>query len=64
MKIIQMKTIRIINDENEQIINLPEEYRFDGEEVCIEKLGDVVIIRPKANEQTDFVKNLKVNYET
>lgn len=45
-----MKTIRIINDENEQIINLPEEYRFDGEEVCIEKLGDVVIIRPKANE--------------
>ena len=47
---IGMKTIRIINDENEQIINLPEEYRFDGEEVCIEKLGDVVIIRPKANE--------------
>lgn len=59
-----MKTIRLIDDGNEQILNLPEEYRFDGEEVCIEKLGDVVIIRPKANEQTDFVKNLKVNYET
>lgn len=45
-----MKTIRIINDENEQIINLPEEYRFDGEEVCIEKLGDVVIIKPSENK--------------
>ena len=33
-----MKTIRIIDDGNEQIINLLEEYRFDGEEVCVKKL--------------------------
>lgn len=42
-----MKTIRLIDDGNEQIINLLEEYRFDGEEVCVEKFGDVVIIKPK-----------------
>lgn len=42
-----MKTIRVIDDGNEQIINLPEEYRFDGEKVCVEKLGDVVIIKSK-----------------
>ena len=37
-----------------QAVRLPDECRFDADEVTIQKLGDSVIISPKTNRWDEF----------
>lgn len=47
-----MHTARIFTNGNSQAVRLPKEFRFDGEEVVIKKLGDMVILFPKKYSAT------------
>ena len=43
-----MQTTKVFNNGNSQAIRIPKEYRFEQEEVCINKIGSAVIIfQPK-----------------
>ena len=47
-------TAKIFMDGRDQAVRLPAEFRFDGEEVFIEKQGELVILRPKPKNWDDF----------
>lgn len=40
-------TAKLFKNGNSQAVRLPKEFRFEGDEVLLEKRGDQVIISPK-----------------
>ena len=53
-----MDTIKISSDENGQFINLPEQFRFKGEEVHICRIGSTIILSPIENNWQTFIDSL------
>ncbi|MFH1288025.1 MAG: type II toxin-antitoxin system VapB family antitoxin [bacterium] len=53
-----LSTAKIFVNGRSQAIRLPKEYRFDGDEVYINKIDDVVIIMPKKNPWVNLLKSL------
>jgi antitoxin VapB len=41
-----MNTAKLFMNGRSQAVRLPKEFRFDGDEVFIKKVGDVVILIP------------------
>lgn len=39
-----MKKIKVINTEEGQFVELPEEFHFEGTEVFVRKIGDSVVV--------------------
>ena len=50
-----MMTAKLFENGRSQAVRLPKEYRFDGDEVAINKIGDVVILMPKDSKR--FISN-------
>ena len=48
-----MLTAKLFENGRSQAVRLPKECRFDGDEVMINKVGDVVFLIPKDNEWQD-----------
>jgi antitoxin VapB len=48
------QTAKIFMNGRSQAVRLPVEYRFTTHEVCIERQGDAVILRPKPDNWDDF----------
>ena len=44
-----MMTAKVFENGRSQAVRLPKEYRFNDEEVAINKIGDIVILMPKEN---------------
>lgn len=44
-----MKTAKLFENGQSQAVRLPKEFRFDGNEVFIKKIGDAVILLPAQN---------------
>ncbi|MDR1797326.1 MAG: antitoxin [Clostridiales Family XIII bacterium] len=42
-----MRTAKLFTNGKSQGVRLPKEYRFEGSEVCVQKIGSAVIIFPK-----------------
>lgn len=42
-----MQFARLFNNGNSQAVRLPKEFRFEGDEVVIRKVGSAVILLPK-----------------
>ncbi len=42
-----MDTAKVFVTGRSQAVRLPKEYRFDADEVCITRMGDLVILYPK-----------------
>jgi len=42
-----MKTAKLFMNGKSQAVRLPKEYRFNGDEVGIRKVGEVVVLFPK-----------------
>ena len=38
---------RVFKSNRSQAVRLPKEYRFDDDEVCITRMGELVILYPK-----------------
>ena len=45
-----MMTAKLFENGRSQAVRLPKEYRFSGEEVAINKVGDIVFLMPKDNK--------------
>lgn len=60
--ITYVSNVIIIFFENEgsQAVCLPEEYRFTGNEVAANKIGDVVLLMPKDNAWDEFLHSLNL----
>ena len=45
---MQMETTRVFTNGRSQAVRIPREYRFDVDEVYINKVGETVMLTPKA----------------
>ncbi len=53
-----MDTAKIFETGRSQAIRLPKRFRFSGDEVFIQKLGDVVLLIPKEKLWDTFLNGL------
>lgn len=58
-----MHTTRVFTNGNSQAVRLPREFRFEGGEVVIKKVGDMVILFPKQYKGARF-KELLAAFDT
>ena len=54
-----MMTAKLFENGRSQAVRLPKEYRFNGDEVAINKVGDIVILMPKENKWSAFLNSLE-----
>ena len=55
-----MMTAKLFENGRSQAVRLPKEYRFNDEEVAINKIGDIVILMPKDNKWSGFLNSLNL----
>ncbi len=53
-----MKTAKIFRSGNSQAVRIPKAFQLQGNEVEIEKRGDVLVLRPKKKSWTSLVESL------
>jgi antitoxin VapB len=41
-----LKTVKVFKSGNSQAVRIPKEYKFDGKELIINKIGNTVILFP------------------
>jgi antitoxin VapB len=51
-----MKTAKLFKNGRSQAVRLPKEFRFEGESVYIQKVGEYVILVPEANPWSSMIK--------
>jgi antitoxin VapB len=49
-----MQTARLFINGNSQAVRLPKEFRFEGDEVVIKKVGSAVVLLPKRYAYADL----------
>ena len=49
-----METTRIFNNGRSQAVRIPRQYRFDVDEVVINKIGDALMLTPKGSLAAAF----------
>lgn len=57
---IAMMTAKLFENGRSQAVRLPKECRFRGDEVAINKIGDIVILMPKENKWSGFLDSLEL----
>ena len=55
-----MMTAKLFENGRSQAVHLPKEYRFEGDEVSINKVGDIVILMPKKNKWSGLLNSLEL----
>lgn len=53
-----MKTAKLFKNGESQAIRLPKEFRFAGNEVFIKRVGDAVVLLPKAKSWDTLIESL------
>lgn len=53
-----METAKLFENGRSQAVRLPKKFRFDGNEVFVQRLGDAVILVPKENLWETFLNGL------
>lgn len=53
-----MKTAKLFQNGQSQAVRLPKEFRFEGEEVFIKKLGDATVLLPMQNLWDNWAHSL------
>ncbi|WP_068636404.1 antitoxin [Thauera butanivorans] len=49
-----MDTAKLFINGRSQAVRLPKEYRFDGDEVMVKRVGDAVVLLPRHGWRTLF----------
>jgi len=57
---MDMMTAKIFENGRSQAVRLPKECRFSGEEVAVNKIGDIVMLMPKENKWLGFLNSLNL----
>lgn len=55
-----MMTAKLFENGRSQAVRLPKECRFSGDEVSVNKVGDIVILIPKENKWAGFLTSLEL----
>lgn len=55
-----MMTAKLFENGRSQAVRLPKECRFSGEEVAVNKIGEVVILMPAENKWAGFLSGLNL----
>lgn len=53
-----MTIAQIITDENGQSVRLPNDFRFDEDEVCAHRLGDILVLYSKDTAREKMIRSL------
>lgn len=53
-----MKTAKLFRNGESQAVRLPKEFRFEGQEVFIKRVGDAVVLLPKSRSWASLVESL------
>ena len=53
-----MLRAKLFENGRSQAVRLPKECRFDGDEVLVNKIGNIVILIPQDSEWSGFLKSL------
>ena len=53
-----MEAAKIFTNGGSQAVRLPKDCRFEGNEVLVNKIGNVVMLMPKNDEGTSFITAL------
>ena len=53
-----LDTAKVFKTGRSQAVRLPKEFRFDTDEVTIERVGNAVILRPKVEDNAAWVERL------
>ena len=57
-ELIDMKKAKIFTNGRSQAVRLPKEFRFSGNEVYVEKVGNIVKLIPTNNPWSSFQEGL------
>jgi Virulence-associated protein and related proteins len=55
-----MMTAKLFENGSSQAVRLPKECQFCGDEVAVNKIGDIVILMPKDNKWSGFLNSLNL----
>lgn len=55
-----MMTAKLFENGRSQAVRLPKECRFSGDEVAVNKVGDLVILMTKENKWSGFLSSLEL----
>ncbi len=55
-----MMTAKLFENGRCQAVRLPKECRFSGDEVAVNKVGDIVILMPKENKWSGLLSSLEL----
>lgn len=55
-----MMTAKLFENGRSQAVRLPKECRFPGNEVAVNKIGDIVILMPKENKWSGFLNSIEI----
>ena len=55
-----MMTAKLFENGLSQAVRLPKEYRFPGDEVAISKVGEAVILLPKGDRWSGFLRSFEM----
>ena len=58
MEGFQLKTAKLFKNGESQAVRLPKEFRFNGDEVFIKRVGSAVILLPKAKSWDTLLESL------
>ena len=53
-----MKTIKVFKSGNSQAVRIPKEFKADGKEMYINKIGNTIVLFPKNDPWELFKKSL------
>ena len=54
-----MKVAKLFKNGESQAVRLPKEFRFNGDEVFIKRMGSAVVLLPKAKSWDTLVQSLE-----
>ena len=57
-EMIAVMKAKLFENGRSQAVRLPKECRFDGEEVIVNKIGDIVLLIPQDNKWAGFLSSL------
>ena len=55
-----MMTAKLFENGRSQAVRLPKGCQFSGDEVAVNKIGDIVILMPKDNKWSGFLSSLNL----
>lgn len=54
-----MKTAKIFMSGNSQAVRIPKEFQLEGDEVEIQRRGNLLVLRPKKRSWATLIESLK-----